>query len=68
MAPLSSISIIYWSIDNFCILDIYLFLFKIYLQLTVNKKYIYLAYLKAMLIYVNFHKKAHIYIDMTGNW
>ena len=36
------------------------FLFKIYLQLTVNRKKEkkkYLAYLKTMLIYVNFHKK-----------
>ena len=39
------------------------YLFKIYLKLTVNKYiYIYIACLKTMLIYVNFHEKEHIYI------
>ena len=41
----------------------YFILFKIYLQLTVNRKKRqkkYLAYLKTMLIYVNFHKKTYI--------
>ena len=41
--------------ENPFILFIY-FLFKIYLQLTVNKKK-YLAYLKAMLIYVKKNSK-----------
>ena len=34
---------------------LFIYLFKIYLQLTVNKKKKkYLAYLKTMLVYVNF--------------
>ena len=41
--------------ENAFILFIY-FLFKIYLQLTVNKKK-YLAYLKTMLIYVKKNSK-----------